>query len=460
MSIAIQDVSQGSGSVSHIWTEQEVEAIRRYVDDLLQGDAFSGSPRSQRFLRYIIEKTLSGKVESLKERTIGVELFRRESIYDTGQDAVVRVTATEVRRRLLQHYGRYGETSAFHISLPVGSYLPEITTQPPAKEAEDPQIQVRVQADAPAPLEEHSRMARLARPGWLLWLAVAAGVLAGILLTGAFAQWRRGAEHRGTDPVPVSALPPWSAVLRAGHGVQIITSDPNIEQLQELTRSNISVSDYADHVFAPTGGKLSPWEREFYQNYEHADNAASVDTPLAVNIAHLLPQDFPVRSRSARSMRIADFQTDDSLVLVGSPRSNPWAGMFADQLDFRFVYVPAETQEIVVNFRPRAGEKTQYISTARGFMTGETYALVAMVHNQNQSGKVLLLAGVNAEGTEAAGHVVTDRARLMPLLEHCGISAQGPVPDFELLLRVQTIGGSSSKVDMVVCHLLLGQKPG
>jgi hypothetical protein len=261
MTIDTQDVTLGSGSESHIWTEQEVEAIRRYVDDLLQGEAFRGSHRSQRFLRYIIEKTLSGKVESLKERTIGVELFRRESIYDTGQDAVVRVTATEVRKRLLQHYGRYGETSAFHISLPVGSYLPEIATQPSAKEAEDPQIQIPVQADIPAPVEDHSKMTRLARPGYILWLAVAAGVLAGILLTGVFAQWRRGAEHRGADPVPVSALPPWNAVLRAGHGVQIITSDPNIEQLQELTRSNISVSDYADHVYVPTAVELSPWER-------------------------------------------------------------------------------------------------------------------------------------------------------------------------------------------------------
>jgi hypothetical protein len=460
MPIATQDDALGSRSESHIWTEQESEAIRRYVDDLLQGEAFRGSPRSQRFLRYIIEKTLSGRVESLKERTIGVELFQRESIYDTGQDAVVRVTATEVRKRLLQHYGRYGDAATFHISLPVGSYLPEITIQPTAKEPVELVAQTPSKAEISAPAEEHPKILRQTRRGLPLWLVGVVGVLAGILLTGAFAQWRRVAERHVADPVPISALPPWSGLVRAGHGMQIITSDPNVEQLQELTRSNISVSDYADHIYVPAVSELSPWEREFYQNYEHADNAASVDTPLAVGIAHLLPQDFAVQSRSARSMRIADFQTDDSLVLIGSPRSNPWAGMFADQLDFRFLYVPAETQEIIVNYRPRTGEKAQYVPTARGFMTGETYALVAMVHNQNQSGKVLLLAGINAEGTEAAGRVVTDRAHLMPLLEHCGISAQGPVPDFELLLQVQTIGGSSSKVDMIACHLLLGQKAG
>jgi hypothetical protein len=455
MPIAAQDATVGFGSKGHAGNEQEIEAIRRYVDDLLLGDAFRESHRSQRFLRYIIEKTLRGEVESLKERTIGVELFQRESTYDTGQDAIVRVTATEVRRRLLQHYGRYGDTSAFHISLPAGSYWPEIEVQASAKEPKEIQTQPPERIEVPEPASERPKTARPVGRAWLLCLVGTVGVLGGILLAGAFAQW-----HREADAAPISALPPWSAVLRAGHGLQIITSDPNIEHLQELTQSNISVSDYSDHQFVPPRGELSPWQREFYQYYENADNAASVDTPLAVNIARLVPPEFPVRSRSARSLPITDFQTDDSLVLIGSPRSNPWVGLFADQLDFRFVYDPRVTQEIVVNSRPRAGEKAAYIPTARGFAAGESYALVAMIHDQNQAGRVLLLAGVNAEGTEAAGHMVTDRAHLLRMLEHCGIPTQGPVQDFELLLQVRTLAGSPSMVDMLACHLLPGQKSG
>jgi hypothetical protein len=455
MPIAAQVATAGSGSDSHPWNEQEIAAIRRYVDELLQGAVFRGSHRSQRFLRYIIAKTLSGEVESLRERTIGVELFRRESTYDTGQDAIVRVTATEVRKRLLQHYGRYGDTSAFHISLPAGSYLPEIEVQASPKEPTETAMQPPERIQVLEPVEEQPKAARPVRRRSLPWLAGTVGVLTGIVLSSAFVQWRRGA-----DPVPISALPPWSAVLRAGHEVQIITSDPNIEQLQELTRSNISVSDYAGQIYVPARGELSAGQQEFYQYYERADNAASLDTPLAVSIARLVPPDFPVRSRSARSLRITDFQSDNNLVLIGSPRSNPWVGLFADQLDFRFVYDPGVTQEIVVNSRPRAGEKSVYIPTARGFATGESYALVAMVHDQNQSGRVLLLAGVNGEGTEAAGHLVTDRAHLLRMLEYCGIPTQGPVPDFELLLQVRTVAGSPSMVDMLACHLLTGQKSG
>lgn len=451
MPIVAQDAA-GTGGDNHARNDQEIEAVRRYLDDLLQGAAFRGSPRSQQFLRYIIEKALSGEVESLRERTIGVQLFRRESTYDTGQDAIVRVAATEVRRRLVQHYGRHGDTSRIHISLPIGSYVPEIDVQPGAPAAE-PFLTTAEPTEEPISSEE--RVVESTTPSrsvWVLWMAGAAGVVLGILLAMAFAPWR----YKG-DSVPISSLPPWTAMLRGGHSMQMITSDPNIEHLQELTGSNISVSDYAEHIYIPVERELAQGQREFYQYYEHADNAASLDTPLAVSIARIVPSDFPVRSRSARSLRITDFQTDDGLVLIGSPRSNPWVDLFADQLDFRFVYDPKVTQEIVVNPRPRTGEKTQYIPTARGFATGESYALIAMVHNQNQTGRVLLLAGVNGEGTEAAGHMVTDRVHLLRILQQCGIPTQGAVPDFEVLLQVRMLAGSPSVADILACHLLPGR---
>src|ERR1700728_5441561 len=107
--------------------KKKTEALRQYLDDLTQAPAFKGSHRCQQFLRFVVERTLDGAVDQLKERTIGIELFHRLPAYDTGEDAIVRVTASDVRRRLLQHYGRYGITSEFRISLPLRSYMPEIT---------------------------------------------------------------------------------------------------------------------------------------------------------------------------------------------------------------------------------------------------------------------------------------------------------------------------------------------
>jgi hypothetical protein len=58
------------------------------------------------------------------------EVFGRSPSYDTGEDAIVRVTASDVRKRLLQHYDRYGSASEFRINLPLGSYIPEIIYEP------------------------------------------------------------------------------------------------------------------------------------------------------------------------------------------------------------------------------------------------------------------------------------------------------------------------------------------
>jgi hypothetical protein len=69
---------------------------------------------------------------------------------------------------------------------------------------------------------------------------------------------------------------------------------------------------------------------------------------------------------------------------------------------------------------------------------------------------VLLLAGANGEGTEAAGHIASDRDHLLAALKFCGISPRTRLQDFELLLRLHTMAGSPSTVELAACHLLPG----
>src|SRR5208283_2586722 len=52
---------------------------------------FAGSERSCALLQYLVERALDGGDHLLKERTIGVEVFGRDTAYDTGKDAIVRV---------------------------------------------------------------------------------------------------------------------------------------------------------------------------------------------------------------------------------------------------------------------------------------------------------------------------------------------------------------------------------
>src|ERR1700678_1558494 len=107
-------------------TESDIELFQQHLKEVIDGAAFKASHRSGQFLKYIVDQAIAGHCESLKERVIGMELFGRSPTYDTGEDAIVRVTASDVRKRLLQHYGKDGASSEFRISLPLGAYIPEI----------------------------------------------------------------------------------------------------------------------------------------------------------------------------------------------------------------------------------------------------------------------------------------------------------------------------------------------
>src|SRR5277367_4603616 len=96
------------------------EQLRRLVAHPL----FTHSKRYPVLLTYIVEQTLLGNAGDLKERTIGIEAFGREPIYDVNLDPVVRTTAAEVRKRLIQYYYNSDHAGEVVIEVPVGSYVP------------------------------------------------------------------------------------------------------------------------------------------------------------------------------------------------------------------------------------------------------------------------------------------------------------------------------------------------
>jgi hypothetical protein len=145
---------------------------------------------------------------------------------------------------------------------------------------------------------------------------------------------------------------------------------------------------------------------------------------------------------------------------LGSPSSDPWVGLFNNQLDFRFVSLAATPWlDTIVDVRPRGQELPAYVPTAPGYQTGQSFAVVALVQNPDQYGQVLILAGVSREGTEAAGKFVADLPRLAKALENCGIPPSGPLRHFEILLRINMMAGVPNSTDVLACHILPGASP-
>jgi len=100
------------------------EAVRAELERILASSEFKASKRCQDFLQFVVDRTLAGLSDDLRERTIGIEVFGRHPSYDTGGDGIVRINASEIRKRLAIYYADSARYSECRITLPTGSYVP------------------------------------------------------------------------------------------------------------------------------------------------------------------------------------------------------------------------------------------------------------------------------------------------------------------------------------------------
>ncbi len=98
------------------------QEVRAELERILASPPFAGSHRSQRFLRFVVENSLDDAHQSLKEYTIAIEVFERDSSYDPVVDATVRVEAGRLRSRLRDYYIDQGRDDSLIIEMPKGAY--------------------------------------------------------------------------------------------------------------------------------------------------------------------------------------------------------------------------------------------------------------------------------------------------------------------------------------------------
>jgi hypothetical protein len=420
-------------------SEEDIAAIREHLTELLEGSSFSGTQRSAQFLRYVVENALAGRPELLKERAIGAELFGRSPSYGTRGDAIVRVTASEVRKRLDLHYQKVGARSKFQIGIPAGTYSPVFARVPDAQPGP---------TDPTAPREHPVALGKRA---WL-WFGVVPGVLV-IALAIIFATHHLQARG-GADSVL-----PWSFFFQSSRPLDVITSDPNLAEIAWLTGRQVSVSDYANHIYIPQPNQLTPETERLCRMVLRGDKAALVDMSIVADVAALAgTKSRRIEVQGARTAQLSDLRTDTNFIFLGSPRSNPWTSLFSEELDFRFDFNndPRVLGEFIRNVKPRAGEQTEYMPTAPGWATGDSFAILAFIPNPDQNGEVLLLQGISAEATKAVGQLATDPPRLSSALNSCGLSSSDALQHFELLLRVNTMAGQPTQANVLACHILGG----
>jgi TolB-like protein/Tfp pilus assembly protein PilF len=102
----------------------EADSVHQELERILSNPGFSRADRPRRFLRFIVEQTLEGKADQLKETVIGVAAFARKPDYDPRADSTVRIEAGKLRSRLEEYYRSDGKDDPIVIELPKGSYVP------------------------------------------------------------------------------------------------------------------------------------------------------------------------------------------------------------------------------------------------------------------------------------------------------------------------------------------------
>jgi adenylate cyclase len=110
-----------AGSDGHSSSDHE---IRQQLEKILASPEFQSSPRLRDFLRFVVEKTLSGGVEEIKAYTIATEVMGRQADFDAAKDTIVRIQAGRLRRALERYYLTLGRQDPIRIDIPKGSYVP------------------------------------------------------------------------------------------------------------------------------------------------------------------------------------------------------------------------------------------------------------------------------------------------------------------------------------------------
>jgi len=188
--------------------------VLQELASVLDSHEFHGSHRAQTLLRYLVENALSHRSDQLKERTIGIELFHRDATYDTGHDGIVRVAASDVRKRLMSFYSRTASMRTcpgIRIVLPPGSYVP---------------VFERYETAGPAPKESREQSPGVASGEARQRLWVATGlVLLGAAIGAAIALVAASQTANNSAVAPV-LMEAWRPFARLDANVLLSTATP------------------------------------------------------------------------------------------------------------------------------------------------------------------------------------------------------------------------------------------
>jgi hypothetical protein len=374
------------------------DMVRGQLELLVHDEVFRSSKRSVAFLKYVVEQTLIGSADQLKERTIGVEVFGRDPSYDTNLDHIVRTAATELRKKLATYYVDEKHRSELRMGLVPGSYVPRFTLPDhgkhtalePALETEGaettfeaPSTQIHIATVPLAASLAHKETARPKGP-WIAGIAIAGvAALAAIGLYG----WVRQAGPEDLF---------WSPVLETPGSVLLVVGDhPNGPPTLPAADGN--------------GGVATP--------VPSSDSSQTVPFADTVTIARVVgaleARKKNVVIRRGNSSSFSDLR-EGAVVLIGA-FNNEWSLRLTRPLryslaldpDRHLVYIRDAKNPVSRSWSWATNQPPQPLTGANSPKI-QDFALISRIRDSETGHVVVVIGGLYTYGTEAAGEFLTD----------------------------------------------------
>lgn len=101
-----------------------VGAIEEELKKIFRDPHFLESAILKKFLSFIVQETLHGRSNCLKEYTIAINVLEKPLTFNPQENGIVRIHAGRLRRALNQYYNEEGHNDQIVISIPKGKYVP------------------------------------------------------------------------------------------------------------------------------------------------------------------------------------------------------------------------------------------------------------------------------------------------------------------------------------------------
>ncbi len=431
--------SRPARAILEPWVPQsraDREVILAQLELLLAHPLFFQSKRYPALLRFVVEETLEGNADQVKERSIGMEVFGRLPGYDANADPIVRVTAGEIRKRLAQYYYDPSHADEIRIELPTGSYVPVFQRiVESAEPAPEPSVQFVQPESAPLPpspvvgaeatsVPDSNRLpspVRHASHPVLTVLLVLVTLLLGLAVGYWFHQYRQS-----LIPVPV---PVDQAV---DDFWQPMTSGPATVTfcLGEPARDSSGDTDPAQTIKHP---KLA---EPLYFRLRQSGLFALADVITLTRMTDVLERQNKSFRVSAASEASFSQLREGPAVLIGA-FDNLWTMRLTR--DLRFGFDSIDGNAFIVD-RKSSTKTTWFTAWDLPYeKLARDYAIVARYRDSLTGQPVVIAAGISEEGTEAAGELISRPADLDALLRQAPPNWR--TMNMEAVIETQVIDG-------------------